>query len=71
MVADFKEQLKSDHVRIDEDGFKKDADFIRAMIRADGNFLAFFERPIAAGLAAAVLLVLLWPVAAWLLRREP
>jgi carboxyl-terminal processing protease len=33
MVADFKEQLKSDHVRIDEDGFKKDSDFIRAMIR--------------------------------------
>jgi carboxyl-terminal processing protease len=33
MVADFREQLTSDHVRIDEDGFKKDAEFIRAMIR--------------------------------------
>jgi carboxyl-terminal processing protease len=33
MVADFKEQLKSDHVRIDEEGFEKDLEFIRAMIR--------------------------------------
>jgi carboxyl-terminal processing protease len=33
MVADFKEQLKSDHVRIDEEGFGKDVEFIRAMIR--------------------------------------
>jgi carboxyl-terminal processing protease len=33
MVADFREQLKSDHVRIDEDAFTKDQDFIRAMIR--------------------------------------
>jgi carboxyl-terminal processing protease len=33
MVADFKEQLKADHVRIDEDGFKKEFEFIRAMIR--------------------------------------
>jgi TctA family transporter len=43
--------------------------FIRAMIRADGNFLTFFERPIAAGLAAAVLLIVLWPLAGWLWRR--
>jgi carboxyl-terminal processing protease len=33
MVADFKNQLKTDHIRIDEDGFKKDFEFIRAMIR--------------------------------------
>jgi carboxyl-terminal processing protease len=33
MVADFREQLKNDRVRIDEEGFKKDIDFIRAMIR--------------------------------------
>jgi carboxyl-terminal processing protease len=33
MVADFRDQLKADHVRIDEDAFKKDLDFIRAMIR--------------------------------------
>jgi carboxyl-terminal processing protease len=33
MVADFREQLKADKVRLDEDAFKKDLDFIRAMIR--------------------------------------
>ena len=33
MVADFREQLKTDRVRIDEDAFKKDFDFIKAMIR--------------------------------------
>jgi carboxyl-terminal processing protease len=33
VVDDFKDQLKADHVRIDEEGFKKDIDFIRAMIR--------------------------------------
>jgi len=33
MVADFREQLKTDRVRMDEDGFTKDIDFIRAMLR--------------------------------------
>ena len=33
MVADFKEQLKSDHVRLDEAAFGKDLDFVKAMIR--------------------------------------
>jgi carboxyl-terminal processing protease len=33
MVADFKEQMKSDHVRLDEAAFAKDIDFIKAMIR--------------------------------------
>jgi carboxyl-terminal processing protease len=33
MVADFREQLGTDKVKMDEDGFKKDIDFIRAMIR--------------------------------------
>jgi carboxyl-terminal processing protease len=33
MVADFKEQLKSDHVRLDEAAFAKDLDFVKAMIR--------------------------------------
>jgi TctA family transporter len=42
--------------------------FIRAMIRADGQFIAFVQRPIAAGLAAAVFVVVLWPLAAWLFR---
>jgi len=33
MVADFRDQIKADKVKIDEEGFSKDADFIRAMIR--------------------------------------
>src|SRR3954471_23623389 len=33
MVADFREQLKADHVRIDEEAFKKDLEFIKAMLR--------------------------------------
>jgi len=36
--------------------------FIRAMIRTDGNFIAFFERPIAAGLGAVTLLVVSIPL---------
>src|SRR5688500_4876733 len=39
--------------------------FIRAMIRADGNFLVFFQRPIAGSLGVAVLAVVCFP----LLRR--
>jgi carboxyl-terminal processing protease len=33
MMSDFKEQLIADKVKIDEEGYKKDIDFIRAMIR--------------------------------------
>jgi carboxyl-terminal processing protease len=33
MMADFRQQLTTDHVKMDEDGYKKDLDFIRAMIR--------------------------------------
>ena len=33
MVAEFREQLKTDRVRIDEEAFKKDFEFIKAMIR--------------------------------------
>jgi carboxyl-terminal processing protease len=33
MLADFREQLKADRIKIDEEGFMKDGEFIRAMIR--------------------------------------
>jgi len=33
MLAAFRDQLKTDKVKIDEDGYKKDLDFIRAMVR--------------------------------------
>jgi putative tricarboxylic transport membrane protein len=36
--------------------------FIRAMIRADGNFMVFFERPIAGGLGALTLAVMCVPL---------
>ena len=33
MIADFRGQLATDKIKVDEDGFKKDLDFIRSMIR--------------------------------------
>jgi TctA family transporter len=44
--------------------------FIRAMIRADGNFLVFFQRPIAGGLGALTLLVVCVPLIRWILRSR-
>ncbi len=44
--------------------------FITSMIKADGDPMAFFERPIAAGLGAFTLAVWCIPVLAWLIRRR-
>ena len=33
MIADFKEQVKADRLKFDDDGFAKDIDFVKAMIR--------------------------------------
>ena len=33
MVADFREQMKADRIRINDESFKKDLDFLKAMIR--------------------------------------
>ena len=44
--------------------------FVTSMIKADGNLLAFFERPIAAGLGIATLLLCLAPLVRWLRRRR-
>ena len=44
--------------------------FIRAMIRADGNFIAFFERPIAGSLGAMTLVVICVPLIRWMLRSR-
>jgi carboxyl-terminal processing protease len=35
MLQDFRDQLKTDHVRIDDEAFKGDLEFIKAMIRFD------------------------------------
>jgi len=44
--------------------------FVTSMIKADGRFLAFFERPIAAGLGVLALVVWLLPLLRWLARRR-
>jgi putative tricarboxylic transport membrane protein len=43
--------------------------FVTSMIKSDGDFTRFFTRPIAGGLAVFTIVILLWPVAAWALRR--
>jgi len=43
--------------------------FITSMIKADGDFLAFFSRPISAGLGIATILLCLIPLVGWLRRR--
>ena len=43
--------------------------FFSSLVKADGNFLVFFERPIAGILGALTMLVLLWPVVRRLITR--
>ena len=50
-------------------GAMLEENFISSMIKAEGNPVAFVTRPIAGGLALATLVILLWPLAARLLRR--
>jgi putative tricarboxylic transport membrane protein len=51
-------------------GAMLEENFISSMIKADGNPVAFVTRPIAGALAAATLLILLWPLAARLWRKK-
>jgi putative tricarboxylic transport membrane protein len=44
--------------------------FIKSLIKADGQLLPFFERPIAGGLGAVTLLIWLAPAAVWIWRRS-
>ena len=39
--------------------------FVTSMIKADGDLLGFFARPIAAGLGIATIVVWLWPALRW------
>ena len=50
-------------------GTMMEENFVTSMIKSDGDPLVFFTRPIAMWLAMATLLILLWPVLAWLNRR--
>jgi len=43
--------------------------FFSSLVKADGNVLAFFERPIAGALGVLTLLIWLWPLQALLRRR--
>jgi TctA family transporter len=50
-------------------GTMLEENFITSMIKSDGSPAVFFTRPIAGGLAVATLVILLWPLGAWLIRR--
>ena len=51
-------------------GTMLEENFFSSLIKADGNFLVFFERPIAGALGVATLLIWLWPVVRGLRRRR-
>ena len=44
--------------------------FMTTMIKADGNLLGFFSRPIAAVLGVVTLLIWTWVIVGWLLRAR-
>jgi putative tricarboxylic transport membrane protein len=51
-------------------GAMLEENFISSMIKAEGNPLAFFERPIAGTLGALALAIFCIPLLRWLLRRR-
>jgi len=51
-------------------GAMLEENFISSMIKADGSFVAFFERPIAGGLGALTIVVLSVPVIRAITTRE-
>jgi TctA family transporter len=44
--------------------------FVTSMIKANGNAAVFFQRPISAFLGVATLVILFWPVGAWIWKRS-
>ncbi len=44
--------------------------FFSSLVKADGNFFVFFERPIAGALGGLTVLIWMWPLAAALWRRR-
>lgn len=50
-------------------GQMMEENFIKSMIKSDGDITAFVTRPIAMWLAIATFIILFWPVGAWLWRR--
>jgi putative tricarboxylic transport membrane protein len=51
-------------------GAMLEENFVSSMIKADGRFLGFFERPIAASLGVVTILVWIWPLVSWLRSRR-
>ena len=49
-------------------GQMMEENFVKAMIKSDGDVTAFVTRPIAGFLAASTFIILFWPVGAWLWR---
>jgi TctA family transporter len=52
-------------------GTMLEENFFSSLVKADGNFLVFFERPIAGTLGAMTLLIWLWPVLRGWLKKAP
>ena len=50
-------------------GDKLEETFVQSLTK-DDSLLAFFERPIAAGLGVVCILVWLWPVVSWAMRQR-
>jgi len=50
-------------------GQMMEENFIKSMIKSDGDVTAFVTRPIAGFLAVSTFIILFWPVGAWLYRR--
>ncbi len=50
-------------------GTMLEENLVTSMIKANGNPLVFFERPISAGLGVLTFVILFWPLASWLVRR--
>ncbi len=50
-------------------GTMLEENLVTSMIKANGNPLAFFERPIAASLGVVTFVILFWPLASWLVRQ--
>jgi putative tricarboxylic transport membrane protein len=50
-------------------GSMLEENFITSMIKSDGDLFGFFQRPIAAGLGVATIVVWFWPLAKWLRTR--
>ena len=51
-------------------GTMLDEHLFSSLVKADGNFLVFFERPIAGGLGALTLLIWAWPAGRALFARS-